>query len=525
VGGSTGGGPLDGGGRSGSGAGAFATLGGTAGTMVSGAGGVAGARAGGAGGRGGSGGQSEGGTSGDAVSGGTAGGGMTGGVGGVASGCGDGNVDMDETCDDGNRTGGDGCSPRCRPEPVAIRVGESFACALSNAGTVKCWGMNQRAQLGIGSTMHRGDQPDELGEALPFVELGTGRRAVAIDAGFRHACALLDDGSVKCWGDGRTGALGQGDPSNRGNKPGEMGDALPPIALGTGRSARAIAAGGAHTCALLDDGSVKCWGEGGNLGLGDTESRGDGPDEMGDDLPPVDLGTGRTATAIAAGNRHTCALLDDASLRCWGTNNWGALGLGGTGTFGDEPGEMGDALDPVPLADDLSGARIALDDGTAVLFPDGSIKCWGWNDYGQLGDGTTLAQGDDAGEVEELAPVDLPLAKAVALGWGWKCALLHDDSVICWGLNHQGQLGLGDEKSRGDEPGELDDLRALDLGTGRSAVAIDAGGTQSCALLDDASVKCWGSGNLGALGTGDSVDRGDDPGEMGDTLPAVDLVF
>jgi alpha-tubulin suppressor-like RCC1 family protein len=423
----------------------------------------------------------------------------------------------------------DGCSPRCLSEPVALTVGTAFACALSTLGTVKCWGANQHAQLGIGATGDRGDEPGELGEALPLTELGSGLRAVAIDAGYQHVCALLDEGSVKCWGDGELGALGLGDKHNRGERPGEMGDALPPVPLGTGRSALAISVAGRHSCALLDDGSVKCWGsnESGELGLGDRETRGDEPGEMGDDLPRVDLGSERQAVSIAVGNRHACALLDDGSLKCWGANSWGSLGLGDTMTRGALPDQMGDALPAVPLGKDLAGAKLVVSDGTGLLFTDGAFECWGWNGYGQLGDGSRLARGDEPGELLDLVPVDLAsMAVDLRAGWGWKCALLVNRTVKCWGINQTGQLGQGDNEGRGERPGEMGDaLVPVDLGVGRSAIAIDVGDFQACALLDDASVRCWGSGAHGGLGSGDTEDRGDEPNEMGEALPAVDLVF
>jgi E3 ubiquitin-protein ligase HERC3 len=145
--------------------------------------------------------------------------------------------------------------------------------------------------------------------------------------------------------------LGLGDTSDRGDEPLEMGDDLPAVDLGTDRTARALAAGAEHTCALLDDGTVKCWGSNfvGQVGLGDIDHRGDGPLEMGDNLPAVDLGTGRTAQALAAGEYHTCALLDDGTVKCWGGNDYGELGLGDTNGRGDAPGEMGDALPAINL--------------------------------------------------------------------------------------------------------------------------------------------------------------------------------
>jgi len=131
-----------------------------------------------------------------------------------------------------------------------------------------------------------------------------------------------------------------------------MGATLPAVDLGPGRTALQLTAGiSLHTCARLDDGSAKCWGSNtsGQLGLGDTQDRGDGPGEMGATLPAVDLGPGRTALQLTAGFQHTCARLDDGSVKCWGFNNVGQLGLGDTQDRGDGPGEMGAALPAVQL--------------------------------------------------------------------------------------------------------------------------------------------------------------------------------
>jgi hypothetical protein len=162
-----------------------------------------------------------------------------------------------------------------------------------------------------------------------------GAREIA--SGNGHSCALLEDDTLKCWGGNGGGQLGLGDTANRGDGAGEMGANLPTVDLGSGRHAVAIAAGHSDTCALLDNGTVKCWGFNaeGQLGLGDTANRGDGAGEMGDSLPAVSLGTGRTAVAISVGGSpisadgsFACALLDNGSVKCWGENSFGALGVG-----------------------------------------------------------------------------------------------------------------------------------------------------------------------------------------------------
>jgi alpha-tubulin suppressor-like RCC1 family protein len=156
---------------------------------------------------------------------------------------------------------------------------------------MKCWGGNERGQLGLGDTTWRGDNNGEMGYNLPAVDLGVGGTALAIAAGYVHTCALLSGGNQMCWGDNDLGQLGLGDTTWRGDNPDEMGYNLAPVYLGAGKSAAGITANGQHTCALLSDGSVKCWGynDFGQLGLGDTIRHGDNVDEMGDNLPSVKL--------------------------------------------------------------------------------------------------------------------------------------------------------------------------------------------------------------------------------------------
>jgi alpha-tubulin suppressor-like RCC1 family protein len=184
-----------------------------------------------------------------------------------------------------------------------------------------------------------------MGNYLDPVDLGSGRYATAIEAGNHHTCAILDDASIKCWGEAENGQLGQEKGSD---------ERIPPalsIAIGTNRTATAITAGDAHTCAILDNSAIKCWGlnDSGQLGQGDTSSLGDESNEMGNNLTAVDLGAGKTARAISAGDRHTCVVLDNTYVKCWGENSYGQLGLGDNSTRGDNSSEMGDNLPVISL--------------------------------------------------------------------------------------------------------------------------------------------------------------------------------
>lgn len=415
----------------------------------------------------------------------------------------------------------------------SLSAGSAHTCAIVTDGSVRCWGQNDRGQLGQGDTEARGDEPGEMGGNLPSVDLGTGRTATAISTGYAHTCALLDDGSVKCWGGNFEGALGIGETGDRGDQPGEMGDALPAVDLGAGRTATAISAGTLHTCAILDNASVKCWGfnQDGQLGLGTGERGvGDQPGDMGDGLPPVNLGAGgqpdaATPVAVTAGGEHTCVLFASASVKCWGSGFYGQLGRGDTTTVGDGPTEMGTNLSFVPLAGQVAAISAGIQH-TCALLVDATVKCWGRNQFGELGQGDTANRGDAGGEMaNNLHRVELGAGQeptAISAGGQHSCVLLADASLKCWGRGRSGQLGLGDGDSRGDDPGEMgNDLPAVDLGTARTTTAVTTGVEHTCATLDDGSLRCWGFNVLGGLGLGDDENRGDQPGEMGDDLPPV----
>ena len=496
-----------------------------------GAGGAAGAQSGTGGGAG-----DAAGTAGTGGAGGRAGEMGTGGTVGVGSGgaggafCGNGVVDPGEICDDGNAQTGDGCSPTCR-RIAALSTGVYTSCVLIDDGSVKCWGYNPDGELGLGDTKTRGDNANEMGANLPAVDLGSGRTALAISTGTAASCALLDHGSVKCWGYNIAGSIGLGDTNMRGNAPGEMGDNLSAVDLGTGRTATMVGAGGDHVCAILDDGSIKCWGAGvfGGLGLGSTSAHGDTPGTMGDNLLAVDLGTGRNAKAIAVGGSHTCAILDNDSIKCWGDNGAGQLGLGDTNRRGDQPGEMGDALPAVDLGTGRTARSVSAGDKhTCAVLDNGAAKCWGLGFYGELGQGDTKNRGDVAGEMgDNLPAINLGTgrtAKTISAGHWQTCAVLDDQSVKCWGSNSEGELGVGDTTGSGDTPTDTPNhTSAVSLGTGRSAKAVVAKEYFTCALLDNDTVKCWGENRSGELGLGDVMIRGNQPGEMGDNLPTLQL--
>lgn len=412
---------------------------------------------------------------------------------------------------------------------MQVSTGFAHSCALFGDGGVACWGANEQGQLGLGDTRVRGVLPGDMGSTLARVDLGTGRRATRLAAGSTHTCALLTDGAVLCWGANGRGQLGQGDGRARGDQRNELGDNLFPAALGTDRSAVAVTAGAAFTCVLLDDGTVRCWGSNqyGKLGTGGSGDRGDQPGELGDRLPTVHLGTGRTAVRLAAGADTACAVLDDASVKCWGANTAGALGQGDRRPRGDRAVDLGHALLPVDLGTGAEVAEVTVgDEHVCALLTSGAVKCWGGNGYGQLGIGRPGQRGirpDDLGDT--LPAVALPggaAAVAIEAGSAHTCAVFPTGGMACWGANAAGALGLGDTRDRGMAAAHLgDNLPLPALGTDRRALAFSLGYRTTCAVLDDETVRCWGDNTVGQLGLGDRRSRGDERNEMGDALPRV----
>jgi alpha-tubulin suppressor-like RCC1 family protein len=409
-------------------------------------------------------------------------------------------------------------------DAVQASAGTRHTCATLGDGSVKCWGDNTSGQLGQDDLLPRGVGPDEMGDALRPIQLGAA--AVQAEAGKGTTCARLVDAlgqpsALKCWGDNSFGQLGQGDTDARGGAFGDMA-ALDPIPFTVGPSALDV--GDGFACALFDD-AVACWGKSnlGQLGLDQTAAIGDEPGEMAP-LRTALLGD-LVERGVTAGPLHACVLGVFGEVQCWGRNR-GQLGVdaaatGAASVIGDASGEMA-ALESVPLGRPaVAVAAGALH--TCALLDDGGVKCWGFNNAGQLGRDNLTAV-DAADEVAALLPIPLgAAATAIAAGDAFSCALLSGGRVKCWGENGAGQLGIESQENMGDDAGEIEDLEGIELGTGRTAVAITAGDLHACAVLDDGALKCWGNNAGGQLGLGDTDNRGDEPGEMGDDLRAVDL--
>ena len=391
--------------------------------------------------------------------------------------------------------------------------GSGHSCRLFGAADVRCWGFGGNGRLGYANTATIGD--DETPGSAGPIELFAGGTPLAISAGAFHTCALSGGGSVRCWGFGGDGRLGYGSTDTIGDD--QAPRAVGPVDFGPGRSAVAISAGGGHSCAVLDNGSVQCWGFGGDGRLGYGNRRAVGDDEPPRAVDPVDFGPDRSALAISAGRDHTCALLDDGSVRCWGLGNDGRLGYGNTTTIGDD--ETPASAGPVDLGAGRRATALSAGHGhTCAVLDDGSVRCWGYGANGRLGYGNNNNVGD-AQRPGSAGPVQLGpgrTAQAISAGDAHTCALLDDASVRCWGLAQHGRLGYPGAGDVGDDeaPGTLG---AVDLGSDGGAAAVSAGGRHTCARLENGAVRCWGNGFTGRLGYCNERDIGDDetPGSAG----------
>jgi len=356
-----------------------------------------------------------------------------------------------------------------------LAAGRDFTCAIATGGRVRCWGANERGQLGDGTTVARNRPADVVGLA----------NAVSIGAEGDHACAILQPPDAApnlwCWGANREGVLGDGTLTDR---------ATPVLSLG-GMAVTQVSVGFAHSCAIDGVGVVQCWGLNGAGGLA-------APSSLVRSLTPVPIVgpppgvTPIVATSVAAG-AQSCATYSDGSGWCWGFNNLGGLGDNSTrGTFAPwYPSSRA----PVPVWGLRDGAGIdaAGERGCARFLassPAGEVllKCWGEMSIGDVG----------AGEYRYTSkPFTLRDTKGVtkvAVGGGFACGVLVGGGLQCWG---GGPLGL--TPSVALKAGlNFDWPRPVE--TSGPVVDVAAGNYHACALLASGAVECWGANEHGQIG-------------------------
>lgn len=288
---------------------------------------------------------------------------------------------------------------------------------------------------------------------------------VQITVGAFHTCALTNQGGVKCWGENSDGQVGHGDT---------MPHDLPVAVSGLRSGIKAISAGRRHTCGVTTLGSVQCWGGNfsGQLGNGSHV----------DSALPTDVsGLADDIRSVHAGGAHTCALTNAGGVKCWGFNAIGQLGNGDTV----------DSSTPVAVTG-LAEGVIALSAGythTCALTNGGGVKCWGRNISGQLGNG---------GTAYSTVPVDVAGLTsgviAISAGYAHTCAVTSSGGVKCWGWNAAGQLGDGNTT--------YSPLPVDVIGLNSPVVGIAVGADHSCALTSSGAVACWGANDRGQLGNG-----------------------
>ena len=363
---------------------------------------------------------------------------------------------------------------------TALAAGSIHTCALTAGGAVYCWGGNAYGALGDGT-----NENSNVPVAVKRDGVLNGKTVTAVTAGSDYSCALTTDGAVRCWGDNYSGQLGDGTTE-------DSNQAVAVLTGGplSGKTITQVAAGNYHTCALTGDSAVWCWGYNGDGGLGDGTNT--------DSNQPVAVKTdgalsGKTVKALSAGDVHTCALTTDGAVYCWGYNYDGELG-DGTNTASNEP---------VAVKTDgaLSGKTVAALAGgsyhTCVLTTAGTVYCWGFNRYSQLGNGTNTDSNEPVAVTTDGA-LSGKIVTQVEAGDSHTCALTAGAGAYCWGYNSDGELGDG-TNDNSSVPVAVTTDGAL---SGQTLTQIAAGEYHSCAVTDDGAVYCWGDNTEGTLGDG-----------------------
>lgn len=327
-----------------------------------------------------------------------------------------------------------------------VSAGNGSACAFSITGELKCWGNNLSGQLGDGTNTDR---------LMPTSVKGIGKGVTSVGVSdFGHACALVD-GGVKCWGDNAKGAVGNGTFVSSNS---------PVSVSGLESGVKSIFSSGSQSCAVLNDGSAKCWGYNNYGQLGDGTKI--------DRSSPVSVASFASGvTSISDKIGFACAVAN-GGLKCWGNN---ILAPTGVASFGS-------GVKTVSLGYYFR----------CTLTESGAVKCAGENGMGQLGRGHTNV----SATTEDVSGLTSGV-EAISVGSYHACAL-SSGSVYCWGANEVGEIGDGSASVRSSP---------ILVNLPVKAVAISAGNKLSCAVLIDGRLMCWGDNRLGQVGDGTTVDR------------------
>jgi alpha-tubulin suppressor-like RCC1 family protein len=311
--------------------------------------------------------------------------------------------------------------------------------------------------------------------------------ATAVAAGWGHSCALISDGTIWCWGWNQHGQLGNGDKSVDGttNVVSEV-----PVQVEGVTQAVAVATGDYHTCAVIKGGTVQCWGWNFRGQLGN------GLSGMGVfSTVPTPVGQLSNASSVVAGENHTCALLSDGTVNCWGRNDSHQLATGDVTQRATPASVLTGSSTPTALTNVT--ALAATQNHTCAIQSTGALYCWGYDAWGQLGNGVS----DSNGPAVAVRTGSI-LAVSVGVGYYHSCAVLTAGSpynVQCWGSGSGGELGDGNTT--------YDSLTPVNAKTSAKAVAIALGYSHSCAVLVDGTVQCWGENTDGQLGSGSTSDQ------------------
>lgn len=347
---------------------------------------------------------------------------------------------------------------------IQVSAGETSTCGTRSDGSGWCWGYDDDEKLGNGAVL--GDTTS------PSQEFTSSSRWTIISASRFHSCGVQTDGTLWCWGSDITGQLGNG----------AGGDSAAPVQETTAATNwKTVSAGENHTCAVKTNGTLWCWGDDGNLTLGNGAT-------TGIQQSPVQEASSATDwDSVSSSQRHTCAVKTNGTLWCWGIDTNGRLGNGAGGNANSPVQESSAATNWRSVAQNAQASH------SCAVKTNGTLWCWGWDGGGQLGNGVTST--DQQSPVQESSnSTDWSM---VSVGVNYTCAVKTNGTLWCWGTDNY-TLGDGPEWAPQASP-----VQEATYST--DWVSVSAGWYHTCALKNNGSLWCWGQETYGELGNGDKL--------------------